>query len=63
MAVPKKRSSKARRDTRRAQNSKLDPVTLVTCSSCGELMQPHNVCKKCGSYDKKQIISIKTKKK
>ena len=30
----------------------------VKCSKCGELMQPHRVCKKCGSYDKKQVIDV-----
>ena len=31
---------------------------LVKCSKCGELMMPHRVCKACGSYNKKEIISV-----
>ena len=27
------------------------------CSKCGALMMPHRVCKACGSYNKKEIIS------
>ena len=47
---PKNKSSKSRRD-KRAPN-------LVKCSKCGELMMPHRVCKACGSYNKKEIISV-----
>ena len=53
---PKNKSSKARRDKRRA-NWKMSGATLVKCSKCGALMVPHRVCKNCGSYNKKEIIS------
>ena len=46
---PKNKSSKGRRDKRRA-NWKMSPVNLVKCSKCGALMMPHRVCKACGSY-------------
>lgn len=48
---PKNKSSKGRRDKRRA-NWKMSAPTLVKCSKCGELMMPHRVCKNCGSYNK-----------
>ncbi|MDF2868480.1 50S ribosomal protein L32 [Anaerocolumna sp. AGMB13020] len=54
---PKNKSSKARRDSRRA-NWKMSAPNLVKCSKCGELMMPHRVCKACGSYNKKEIISV-----
>ncbi|MDR1800895.1 MAG: 50S ribosomal protein L32 [Lachnospiraceae bacterium] len=54
---PKNKSSKGRRDQRRA-NWKLGPVNLVKCSKCGALMMPHRVCKACGSYNKKEIIKV-----
>ena len=41
---PKNKSSKARRDKRRA-NWKMSAPNLVKCSKCGELMMPHRVCK------------------
>ena len=43
---PKNKSSKGRRDKRRA-NWKMTVPTLVKCSKCGELMMPHRVCKNC----------------
>ena len=49
---PKNKSSKARRDKRRA-NWKMSAPNLVKCSKCGALMMPHRVCKACGSYNKK----------
>ena len=53
---PKNKSSKARRDKRRA-NWKMTAPTLVKCSKCGALMVPHRVCKSCGSYNKKEILA------
>ncbi|MBO7515868.1 MAG: 50S ribosomal protein L32 [Lachnospiraceae bacterium] len=53
---PKNKTSKARRDKRRA-NWKMSAPTLVKCSKCGALMMPHRVCKACGSYNKKEIIA------
>ena len=47
---PKNKSSKARRDKRRA-NWKMAAPNLVKCSKCGALMMPHRVCKACGSYN------------
>ena len=37
---PKNKSSKGRRDKRRA-NWKMKTMNLVKCSKCGELMMPH----------------------
>ena len=37
---PKNKSSKARRDSRRA-NWKMSAPNLVKCSKCGALMMPH----------------------
>ncbi len=54
---PKNKSSKSRRDKRRA-NWKMSAPTLVKCSKCGALMMPHRVCKKCGSYNKKQVVAV-----
>ena len=54
---PKNKSSKGRRDKRRA-NWKMSAPNLVKCSKCGALMMPHRVCKACGSYNKKEIVSV-----
>ena len=54
---PKNKSSKARRDSRRA-NWKMSAPALVKCSHCGELMMPHRVCTACGYYDKNSIVEV-----
>ena len=54
---PKNKSSKARRDSRRA-NWKMSAMNLVKCSKCGALMMPHRVCKACGSYNKREIVKV-----
>ena len=51
---PKNKSSKARRDKRRA-NWKMSAPNLVKCR---ELMMPHRVCKACGSYNKREIVTV-----
>ena len=58
MAVPKRKSSKARRDSRKA-NWKLTVPNLAKCSKCGEPVMPHRVCKNCGSYNNKEVIATK----
>ena len=51
MAVPKRKTSKARRDKRRSNVWKLEMPGLVKCSHCGEYNVAHRVCKACGYYD------------
>lgn len=55
---PKGKISKARRDKRRAQSWKIAAPALAPCGKCGELMRQHYVCKSCGSYNKRTVISI-----
>jgi large subunit ribosomal protein L32 len=59
MAVPKRKTSKARRDRRRSNVWKLDLPGMVKCPKCGEYILSHRVCKSCGTYDGKEIIKIK----
>ena len=56
MAVPKRKSSKARRDKRRSNVWKLDAPALVRCKQCGEFKRPHRLCANCGYYNGKQIV-------
>ncbi|MCL2190256.1 MAG: 50S ribosomal protein L32 [Defluviitaleaceae bacterium] len=56
MISPKQKLSKARRDKRRAQTWKISMPNLVTCSKCRALMKSHQVCKTCGSYDRREIL-------
>jgi len=57
MAVPKRRTSKARRNSRRA-NWKLTLPGVVECPQCGETKLAHRVCKHCGYYNKKQVVQV-----
>ena len=50
MAVPKRKTSKARRDKRRNNLWKLDAPTLVKCPQCGEYKRAHRLCGSCGYY-------------
>ncbi len=59
MAVPKKRTGKAKQASRRAQwKGKLEATT--TCPNCKELVLTHRVCDNCGFY-KNEPASIKKK--
>ena len=55
MAVPKRKMTKARRYSRRA-NWKLTAPNLVECPQCLELKMPHRVCRECGYYNGKEVI-------
>jgi large subunit ribosomal protein L32 len=55
MAVPKKRTSKAKKGTRRAH----DHVSMPNVSSCPQCHEPvlsHHICPSCGTYRGKTVI-------
>ncbi|RKX74114.1 MAG: 50S ribosomal protein L32 [Spirochaetes bacterium] len=58
MAVPKKKTSKARTRKRKSVNMKLHSPVLIECSSCGNKVLPHRVCPKCGFYRGKNILEF-----
>lgn len=55
MAVPKKKTSKSRRNMRRSHHA-LQPVSHAECPNCGELKRPHHVCAACGHYDGREVV-------
>ncbi|ABK61244.1 50S ribosomal protein L32 [Clostridium novyi A str. 4552] len=57
MAHPKRKMSKSKRDSRRAQTFKLSLPGIVECPQCHEMKLAHRVCKDCGYYDGKEIVS------
>ncbi|MAP24254.1 MAG: 50S ribosomal protein L32 [Rickettsiales bacterium] len=57
MAVPKRKTSKSKRNMRRSHHA-LKPVMGHECPNCGEIYRPHHVCMSCGFYNKKQVIDL-----
>ncbi len=62
MAVPKRRTSRSKRNMRRANHDKVTPVQLIACSNCGEPSVPHRACASCGHYKGKAVTKAATKK-
>ena len=58
MICPKKKTSKARRDKRRAQTWKIPMPGLVACSNCGEYTKTHRACKACGVYKSRDVLKL-----
>ena len=63
MPNPKRKHTPSRRDSRRAQNWKIEAVGLTKCPQCGAAKQPHRMCPSCGFYNGELIIAKKEKKK
>ncbi|NIR42968.1 MAG: 50S ribosomal protein L32 [Gemmatimonadetes bacterium] len=59
MAVPKKRSSKARKRKRRT-HYKAEPAATQSCPQCGDPKLPHRVCPTCGYYRDAEVIQVET---
>jgi large subunit ribosomal protein L32 len=58
MANPKRRTSKARRDRRRAHDALPTPATSL-CPECGEVKMPHRACSHCGHYRGREVVEPK----
>ena len=56
MAVPKRKTSKARKNKSRSNVWKIAAPELVRCPQCGEYKRPHRVCTACGYYNGRQVI-------
>ena len=55
MAVPKRKTSKSRRNMRRSHHA-LTPANAIECRNCGELKLPHHICSACGYYHDRETI-------
>ncbi len=62
MANPKRRHSNTRSRLRRAHDH-LQKQTLNKCPQCQAPRVPHRICKACGYYRGKQVITVKVKEK
>lgn len=57
MAVPKKKTSKSRRDMRRSHQA-LKQYNAIKCSNCGELKRSHHICWQCGYHDNRDVLGL-----
>ncbi len=59
MPVPKRKLSRARRDSRSA-NKGITPHGVGQCPNCTAPALPHQVCFSCGFYKGRKIFATKT---
>ncbi|MEE8552295.1 MAG: 50S ribosomal protein L32 [Desulfobacterales bacterium] len=57
MAVPKRKTSKSKRNKRRTHQKVAIP-NLTRCPQCGEARLPHHACPSCGTYKGRTVIEI-----
>ncbi|HEY3700968.1 MAG TPA: 50S ribosomal protein L32 [Acidimicrobiales bacterium] len=58
MAVPKKKTSKAKTRSRRSSSWVLRTPPRSVCPQCGRAKLPHVVCPNCGWYGGRQAIDV-----
>ncbi len=58
MAVPKRKTSKSRRDKRRAQYT-IEAPRVNACPQCGSPKRPHRVCPTCGTYKGREVEALR----
>lgn len=58
MAVPKRRTSRARRDKRRSNVWTMESPAIVRCPQCGEYKRSHRLCGSCGYYNGRQVVAV-----
>lgn len=58
MAVPKRKTSKSKRDKRRTHDS-ISAPELVKCPQCSEAKLPHHACPECGEYKGQSVLDQK----
>jgi large subunit ribosomal protein L32 len=57
LAVPKRKTSKQRRDTRRATHS-IEATRMGRCPRCSSPVRTHHVCGVCGYYRGRPVVEI-----
>ena len=58
MAVPKRKTSKSRRDKRRATHC-ISAPSLTVCPQCHAPVRPHHVCRDCGHYRGREVEPLR----
>lgn len=57
MAVPKRKTGRAKTNSRRSSHSLEAPAKSV-CPQCNEPKLPHRVCVSCGYYAGREIVEV-----
>jgi large subunit ribosomal protein L32 len=57
MPLPKRKTSKSKRDKRRT-HKKIDAPNMTQCPQCGDARLPHHACPACGTYKGKTVIEV-----
>ena len=60
MALPKRKTSKARRDKRRSHTGIKAPL-YNTCTNCQEPVLAHHMCRNCGYYRGRRVVETTEK--
>ena len=58
MAVPKRKKSRAKKRSRRAQHDKITLAGMIICTQCGADTLPHRMCDECGYYKGREIVEV-----
>jgi len=58
MAVPKRKTSKAKSRTRKASAWRLGAPARSLCPQCHQAKLPHTVCPNCGWYGGRQAVEV-----
>ena len=61
MPVPKRKRSRARRDSRHA-NKFIKVKSFAACKNCEAALLPHQVCKNCGHYKGIKVMTPKNER-
>ena len=61
MSLPKRRTTRSKRNMRRANHDKVTAPNLVPCAKCGEPVVPHRVCGACGHYKGRAVKAVTSK--
>lgn len=62
MPVPKRKRSRARRDSRFA-NKGIQVKAITGCTNCSDPIVPHAACQKCGFYKGVKVLATKADRK
>lgn len=61
MPVPKRKRSRARRDSRFA-NKGIKVKAIASCGNCQQAVAPHQVCSHCGYYKGVKVMTTKSER-